>query len=119
MTVSKRAHRVADLIHHQLAQLLKKEINDPRLEKITLTAVDVSPDLKQAKVFFSLLNVDDVKETTAVLDKASGYLRCLLAKSTALRHVPHLHFVYDESIEYGAKLSQLIDDAIHRDETDE
>lgn len=113
--LSKRARRVADLVHQQLALLLKREINDPRLENISFTAVDVSSDLSQAKVFFSTWNADEINEAQAALEKAAGYLRSLLAKSTALRFIPNLRFCYDQSIEQGARLSKLIDEAIAQD----
>ena len=108
MTTIQRQQRVADLIHHQLAVLLKKEVHDPRLIKISLTAVLVSPDLKQAKIFYTFLENEDRKAIQKVLDKAMGYLRCLLAEATELRYVPQLQFAYDESLEQAEKISSLI-----------
>ena len=112
----KRARRVADLIHHQLARLLQREINDPRLGKVSLTGVVVSVDLSQAKVFYTLLDKKDLQETQIALNKASGYCRHLLAKVTALRYVPQLHFIYDESIDRGSRMSEIINKAIDADE---
>lgn len=110
-----RARRVADLIQHQLARILLKEINDPRLKDFSLTAVDVSPDLRQATVFYTVLNTDNLKGVEKALSKVSGYLRHLLADATELRYVPQLRFIYDESIERGSRMSALIDKAIDED----
>lgn len=112
---SQRQQRVADLIHRQLAELLKKEVHDPRLALISLTAVSVSPDLKQAKVFYTLLEEQNPKEVQKAFHKATGYLRHLLAETVILRYVPKLKFAYDETIERADKISLLIKRAIQDD----
>ena len=119
-----RPQKVADLIQQALAQLIKKEVHDPRLLGASLTAVRLSPDLKQAIVFFTVLENKNYKEAEKTFAKAAGFLRHLLAKNTELRYVPQLRFVYDKSIEHGAKLSSLINAALEADkklhhETDE
>ena len=106
--MTQRQQRVADLIHQRLADLLKKEVRDPRLSQISLTAVYLSLDLKQAKIFYSLLDSQYEREVQKALSKAMGYLRYLLAKSTALRYVPKLEFIYDQSIERANRISLLI-----------
>lgn len=111
-----RAERVADLIQEQLAFLLRKEVHDPRLSTVTFTCVRLTPDLKQAKIFFTTLNPADRKPVEAAFAKASGYLRHLLAKTMELRYVPKLHFLYDEAIERSAELSSLIDNAVRKDQ---
>ena len=116
---TQRQQRVADLIHHQLAVLLKKEVHDPRLARISLTAVSVSPDLKQAKIFYTLLESEDRKAIQKALDKAIGYFRRLLAEATALRYVPQLQFAYDESLERTEKISSLINRALKNDDDNE
>ncbi|MFW0079132.1 MAG: 30S ribosome-binding factor RbfA [Coxiella endosymbiont of Haemaphysalis qinghaiensis] len=105
---SQRQQRVADLIHQQLAQLFKKEVHDPRLTLISLTAVSVSRDLKQAKVFYTLLEDQNPQMVQKALEKATSYLRYLLAEVTALRYVPKLQFTYDELIERADKISLLL-----------
>lgn len=114
MSSSSRQQRVADLIRKQLAQLLKKEIHDPRLSEVALTEVIVSPDLKHAKVYyhFSGTNPTAVKQAFA---KASGYLRHLLAESIKLHHTPALQFFYDRGAEEGEKMQLLIDKALAED----
>ena len=106
--MTQRQQRIADLIHQQLAKLLKKEVCDPRLSKISLTAAYLSLDLKQAKIFYSLLDKKNEKEVQKALSKAIGYLRCLLAKTITLRYVPKLEFIYDRSIERADRISLLI-----------
>ena len=109
-----RTLKVADLIKTELAQLLLYRAGDPRFHKVTLTAVRVSRDLGHAKVFFSTVQ-NDSTELASVLNKASSYFRCLLAKNSAMRTVPKLHFIYDVSVFKGQALSSLIDQAIASD----
>ena len=107
----KRTDRIAEMIQRKLAQVIQQEIKDPRLPKlITISAVKVARDLSHAKVYFTVFNGDQVV-VASLLNTAASYLRSVLAKSTTLRTVPQLHFIYDESIEYAKRLSRLIDDA--------
>ena len=106
----KRTDRIAEMMQRKLAQIIQQEIKDPRLTNlITISAVTVTRDLGHAKVYFTVLN-DDPAVTTAILNAAASYLRSTLAKTVTLRTVPQLHFIYDESIEYGRRLSRLIDE---------
>ncbi|MBA2657545.1 MAG: 30S ribosome-binding factor RbfA [Tatlockia sp.] len=106
----KRTDRIAEMMQRKLSQLIQQEIKDPRLPAfVTISTVKVASDLSHAKVYFTVLNAD-VAETKAVLDSAAPYLRKALARSVKLRTVPQLHFVYDESVEYGRRLSRLIDE---------
>ncbi|KTD52333.1 ribosome-binding factor A [Legionella quinlivanii] len=110
MSNFKRVDRVAEMLQRELSQLIQQEVRDPRLPSfVTISAVKVSPDLSHAKVYFTVLN-HDVKMTAEILNAASSYLRTALARSVKLRIAPQLHFIYDESIEYGRRLSKLIDD---------
>jgi ribosome-binding factor A len=102
---------VADLIQRELTDLLLKEVRDPGIGMITITAVDVSPDLSHAKVFFTLLDPEKKAGTEKALQRAAGYLRSQIAHRIKLYTTPELRFVYDESVERGDRLSQLIDSA--------
>jgi|SRR5580704_14981526 ribosome-binding factor A len=105
----KRTDRIAEMIQRKLAQIIPQEIKDPRLKGfITISAVKVSADLGHAKVYFTILD-EDKKLATGILNAAASYLRTALARTITLRTVPQLHFIYDESIEYGERLSRLID----------
>lgn len=115
---SKRTNRVAQLLQRSIAQKIYSEIRDPRLPKwITISGVSVSKDLKNASVYFTLLE-GKPKEVESLLNAAGGHLRKGLAKTLALRTVPQLHFIHDSSVEYGRKLSHLIDSANPQDGED-
>ncbi|KTD33114.1 ribosome-binding factor A [Legionella nautarum] len=115
----KRIDRVAEMMQRKLSQLIQQEIKDPRLPPfVTVSAVKVAADLGHAKVYFTVLNAD-VEKTTVILNSAASYLRTALARSVKLRTVPQLHFIYDESVEYGRRLSRLIDDLNPPDNEDE
>lgn len=106
----KRTDRIAEMIQRKLAQIIPQEVKDPRLNGfITISAVKVAADLGHAKIYFTVLN-DDKKLAVTILNAAASYLRSALARSITLRTVPQLHFIYDESIEYGQNLSRLIDE---------
>lgn len=109
-----RTDRVADQIQRELAELIRLEVKDPRVRKVTITGVELVRDYSHAKVFFTSLEGNDPLLTRG-LEHAAGFLRSQLAHSMKLRITPQLHFVYDASIERGAYLSQLIDRAVAGD----
>jgi len=106
-----RTDRVAEQMQRELAELLRLEVRDPRVRMVTLTGVEVARDYSHAKVFYTALEGKNDKMQQG-LDHASGFLRGRLFHSMKLRVTPQLHFVYDESVERGAHLSQLIDQAV-------
>ncbi len=106
-----RPRKVADQIQRELSEVLQRELRDPRLSLVTLTAVDVAPDLSHALVYFTCLDQAQIEPAAAALRRASGLMRRALAKRLALYVTPELRFRYDESVERGARLSQLIDSA--------
>ncbi len=119
MSNFKRTDRVAGMIQRKLAQIIPQEVRDPRLKGfITISAVKVAADLGHAKVYFTVFN-DDKEVVASILNATAGYLRSILARSITLRIVPQLHFVYDESIEYGEHLTRLIDKANSDDDTND
>ena len=108
---SGRAQKVADQIQRELAEIIHRELRDPRVGMITLTGVDVSADCAHATVYFTCLDAGHVEQAEKGLRRASGFLRSQLGRRIKLYSTPELHFKYDESIERGARLSQLIDSA--------
>lgn len=107
-----RPQRVAELIKRELAMLIPRELDDARTHHATLTHVDVSPDLKNARVYFTLLaGAAGAQPVTQAFNRAAGHLRHVLAAQVSLRVVPHLKFYFDESIERGDRLTQLINRA--------
>jgi len=113
---SQRAQRVGDQIQRELAQLLRDEVKDPRVGRITLTGVEVSADLSHAKVYFThLAGREHADEAVRALQHTAGFLRSELAHRLGLYTVPQLRFAYDDSIEEGLRLTQLIDAAVAAD----
>jgi ribosome-binding factor A len=113
---SQRAQRVGDQIQRELAELLRLHVKDPRIGMVTVTAVEVSPDLSHAKIFVTHLGgAEQAAGVLAALQHTVGYLRSELSHRLDLYSVPQLHFAYDDSIESGLRLSKLIDDAIADD----
>ncbi len=109
-----RSLRIAGQIQRELAELIRLRVHDPRIGMVTITDVDVSPDNMHAKVFFTAIaSEEQLADISAGLQHAAGFLRSELARSLKLRVIPDLHFAHDASVERGAQLSKLIDDALH------
>jgi ribosome-binding factor A len=106
-----RPQKLGDLIQRELSELVQRELRDPRVGMVTLTSVDVSPDLSHAKVFFTVLEKSRLEETLEGLERSAGFLRSQLARRITLYAMPELRFLYDESVERGDRLSRLIDRA--------
>ncbi len=104
-----RSHRVAEQIQRELADLLQFEVKDPRVGMVTITTVEVTGDMAHAKIFYSAAKSSQSLQNG--LEKSAGFLRTQLAKRMLLRTTPQLHFVYDQSIDVGIKMAQLIDAA--------
>ena len=106
-----RGFRVADQIQRDLAELIARELKDPRVGMITLSGVEVTPDYAHAKVHFSIITGDPV-ETTAGLNAAAGFLRNGLFKRLHIHTVPTLHFIFDRTTERAADMNALISKAV-------
>ncbi len=107
---NKRTHVLAEMMQRKLSTIIQQEINDPRLTGlVTISGVNVSRDLSHAKIYFTVFK-DDPASVELILNNAASYLRTALARSSKTRTVPQLHFVFDESIDYGKRLSRLIDE---------
>jgi len=112
MTAPRRA-RIADQIQRELAELIRLELRDPRIGMVTLTGIEVSRDQSHAKVFFTAFGPESAADTALEgLRRAAGFLRTELAHRLSTRSVPELHFEHDVSVERGARLSRLIDEAV-------
>ncbi len=114
-----RTQRIGDQMQRELALLIQREVKDPRLGLITITAVEVSRDLSHAKVFITIMGKDDdedaVKANLRILNDAGGFLRMQLGKAMKLRTVPQLHFNFDASVRRGVELTSLIERAVAED----
>lgn len=104
-----RAFRLAESIKLEVSRIIREDIKDPRLGFVTVTDVEVTDDLRYAKVFVSIMGTEaEVKEGMEILTKASGYMRGELGKILRIRYVPEVSFKYDHSIEHGAHISKLL-----------
>ena len=110
-TQPNRAFKVADQIQRDLAELIARELKDPRVGMVTLSAVEVSPDYAHAKVYFSLL-VGDPDATQEALNQGAGFLRNALFKRLHIHTVPTLHFIYVRTQERAADMNALIAKAV-------
>lgn len=104
-----RRDRINDAVAAETAVIVR-DIKDPRLDgvMITVTGADVTPDLKYAKIFYSVMGEADEKELTKGLRSASSFVRSRLAQALNLRLTPEITFVYDHSVERGAHISELL-----------
>ena len=108
-----RSRRVAQLIQHELAPLLHLKMDDIPNALITISMIDVSPDLKNAKVFVTSLGIEsDTEKVIHTLNENAWYFRRELAQVLSLRSVPKLKFLFDHSIERGSRLTALIDSLV-------
>ncbi len=109
--MSRRTDRLNEIFKRELSRLLEREVNDPRLSSIiSVTRVEISPDLRHAKIFVSILGNESSK--TKVIEgftTAANFLRRKLASCIRLRSIPQLSFYYDDSIEQGAKVLKVLD----------
>jgi len=106
-----RAYRVSDQIQRDLAELIARELKDPRVGMPTINAVEITPDYAHAKVHFSLL-IGNPEEATEALNHSAGFLRNALFKRLHIHTVPTLHFIFDRSTERASDMNALISKAV-------
>ena len=112
-----RLGRIDEEYKKELSQIIGYELKNPNVTGlISVTKVKVTSDLKYAKVYVSVLNSKNVKDTLAGLKKSSGYIRSELAKRVNLRNTPELIFELDDSIEYGAKIDSILKEIMPKKE---
>ena len=104
--------RINGEVQRELSNIIRGEIKDPRINPLTsVVAVEVAPDLKTCKAYISVLGDEESQaKTLAGLKSAEGFIRSKLAKTVHLRNTPEIRFVLDQSIEYGVKMSKMIDE---------
>lgn len=106
-----RANRVGEQLKKELGQIFQRELKDPRIGFLTVTAVEMTGDLQQAKVYISVLGSEEQKQNSLkAIEQASGFIRSEIGKRIRLRLTPVLEFKIDESIEYGSKIEKMIED---------
>ena len=108
---SQRAQRVAETIHKEISGLLIKGLKDPRIGFVTITAVDVTPDLRQARVYYTLMGSQEERvQTQAGLTSCASYIRQHLGRQLRLRFIPEVRVEYDASFDYGQHIEKLLSD---------
>jgi ribosome-binding factor A len=104
----KRSTRVGELLREILASILLERVSDPRLQDLTITEVEMSPDLKLARVYYAGRQGADPEEISMALDKALGFIKQEVARKHILRTMPEFHFLADETLEKAARLEELL-----------
>jgi ribosome-binding factor A len=114
-----RTDRVGQEIQKEVAMIIQREVKDPRLGMVTVSAVEITRDLAYAKVFvtFFTLEGQNVDQSVDILNEAAGFIRTLLAKRIKARIMPDLRFVYDKSMVEGVRMTNLVNKAIAEDES--
>jgi len=107
----KRPTRVGELLRQILAAIMLEKVSDPRLQELTITEVDMSPDLKQARVYYLARQGTDPGEVLAALDKALGFIKQEVAREHILKVMPEFHFLPDETLEKAARLERLFEES--------
>ena len=115
---SKRARRIADLVQREVATCLQREVRDPRLNGLSITEVEMTPNMKTARVYYSLLNDAALPDAGKALEKADRFIRHYLAQHTELRYTPKLIFKYDDTAKRAERLSRLIGEVRSKEQED-
>src|SRR5690625_2469821 len=109
MTVNIRANRLSEQIKKEIGEIVNQKLKDPRIGFVTITDVEVTNDLQQAKVFVSILGDEEEKSNSLLgLTKATGFIRTEVGKRIRLRKVPEIMFEYDEALEYGSRIDSIL-----------
>ena len=111
-----RKEKVQDAIQEEICDILLNDLKDPRIGFVTITGVEMSDDLRYAKVFFSVLGKEeDKKKTKAALDSALGFIRTKVAERVQLRFAPEIVFKEDQSSEYSSQIQKVLDENKERE----
>lgn len=108
--MSIKSERVSDALIEQISYILNYEVKNKDIKFVTITDVQVTNDLSYAKVYYTVLNQDKLEETAKALKSASGFIRHALRERVDIRQIPELNFVYDESIEYGQRIENILEE---------
>jgi ribosome-binding factor A len=104
----KRSQRVSDLVREEIADLIMYKLKDPRIGFVTVTGVEMTPDLKSATVFVSILKEEERETTINILNASKSFVRSALGKRLRLKFIPSIEFRLDTSIEYGFRIDGLL-----------
>ncbi len=109
-----RREKIAEKIRHEASRVIQQEINDPRMRMVSIVRVDPSPDLRNAKLYFSVIGSDtDLRTVERGLEHARGFIQSVIGKRLGMKYTPKIQFVADESIKKSVEISKLIDEALN------
>lgn len=111
----KRSKRIGDLLREEIAYIIMNHVKDPRLGFLTITSVDVTNDLRNARVYCSVFDKSETGKTLAVLNSAKGFIKSELGKNVNMKILPQLEFFADEAIEYGSHIEKLLQEIKEED----
>ncbi len=112
--MSVKTERIASMLEKEIGYILMMEVKDEEIKFVSVTGVKLASDLSYAKIYVTVLDEAKKNSTMKALKEAKGFIRHELANRVDIRHIPELEFVYDESIAYGKKIEEIIED-IHED----
>jgi ribosome-binding factor A len=115
---AKRSTRVGELLREILAAIMLERVADPRLQELTITEVEMTPDLKLAKVYYAPRQGTNPEELMVALDKAMGFIKQEVAREHILRSMPEFHFLPDETLDRAERLGNLLE-SLHKGESEE
>ncbi len=110
--MSYRMQKVNSQIKREITKVIQQEIDDPRLEFVSITKVVTTPDLREAKVYFSVLKEEDTQDVTKILNDMRGYIRKLLGKRLRIKILPSLSFFFDDTIRYSVHIYKKIEEVL-------
>lgn len=112
-----RQEKVKELLRAEISDIIRKEIKDPRLGFVTITDAQVSKDLRHAKVFISVMGTEEEKkDSLGILQKAAGFIRHEFGRRVSMKNIPELMFTFDQAIETGARIFELLQEVKHEPE---
>jgi ribosome-binding factor A len=112
----KRSERVGDLIREEVADLIMYKLKDPRIGFVTVTGVEMTADLKLARVFVSVMKEEERELTLEILNSSKNFIRSNLSKRLRMKFIPAIEFRLDTSVEYGFKIDRLLKEIKEKDE---
>ncbi len=104
----KRSQRVSDLLRQEIADIIMRKVKDPRIGFVTVTGVDLTDDLKIARVYVSCLKEDEKEATIGILNSAKSFIRSEVGKRVRIKVLPSIEFRFDESLGYGDRIDKLL-----------
>ena len=108
---SNRMNKIDEELRKEISNIISFELKNPHLTGlISVTKVKTTPDLKYARVYVTMINEKSKKENLSILKKSSGYIRSAIAKKINLRNTPELIFEFDDSLEYGSRIDEILKD---------